>query len=160
MVVTDDGVAECLMDFVKSVSYDSRTKRADMELLGDVRAGVLDNDCLTSTERHVMPKCIRCCLNISVELGSECTGVYFKVYETTGRLDRPKERSGCVDGINDAGCHIRGWLAKFFCDGKDGECEVSELTLLWLCKLDTSGRCNPCRRDEVPCAAPQQIISI
>jgi hypothetical protein len=131
-----------------------------VQFFGDVWAGVLDDNGLSCTKACIVSESIRGRGYIGIQLRRKGSRVDLKVNKTTGGFDRAEEGSGCFDGIRDSRGDIRGRLAQLFGDRKNGECEVSKLTLLWLRELDTGGRRNACRRDEVPCAAPQQIVSI
>ncbi len=75
------------------------------------------------------------------------------------RLASCPNASGAA-AISAYSCVARAPVSTLIGDRKNGECEVGKLTLLWLRELDTGGRRNACRRNEVPCAAPQQIVSI
>ena len=107
-----------------------------------------------------MSESIRCRGYIRIQLRRKRSRVDLDVNKATGGFHGAEDSSGCLDGICDTRCDIGSRLSKLFGDRENGECEVGELTLLWLRELDTGGRCDPCRRDEVPCAAPQQIVSI
>ena len=148
------------MDFIKRMSDDGGAKRPDVQFFGDVWAGVLNDNGLSCTKAWIVSKGIWGRGNIRIQLCRKRSRVDLKVDKTTGGFHGAEECPRCLDGIRDTRCDNRGRLSLLFGDGKNGECEVSKLTLLWLCQLDTGGRGYPCRRDEVPCAAPQQIVSV
>ena len=148
------------MDFIKRMSDDGGSERADVQFFGDIRAGVFNDNRLSGAEGHIVSKGIRGRCYIGIQLRRKRSRVDLEVDKATGSFHGAEDGTGCLDGIHDPRCDIGSRLSKLFGDRENGECEVGKLTLLWLRELDTGGRCYPCRRDEVPCAAPQQIVSI